>query len=226
MPDFEIVDKGGIDPLVASIGVELKAPGRQAVGIIVDANNDIETRWSAVKNRVSRAGIALGDRDPNGTIARGGGLEPDVGVWIMPDKRSPGELEDFIADMIPKDDSVWPLSRAYIDGIPAESRLFNPKKEKRAKVHAWLAARERPRPMGMADWGGGSGSGTGPLHPTGHLASAAVWTASRPVSSSPGSTSTGRRVGDLKEVVTRAIDWDRRNPIRSKVAWPVNSGCH
>ncbi|MYA11165.1 MAG: hypothetical protein F4087_04440 [Gemmatimonadetes bacterium] len=150
LPDFEIVDKGGIDPLLASIGVELKAPGRQAVGIIVDANDDIEARWSAVKDRVSRAGIALGDRDPNGTVVRGAALEPDVGLWIMPDNRSPGELEDFIADMIPKDDSVWPLSRAYIDGIPAESRLFNPKKEKRAKVHAWLAARERPRPMGLA----------------------------------------------------------------------------
>ena len=68
----------------------------------------------------------------------------------MPDNRSPGELEDFIADMIPGDDSVWPLSQAYIDGIPAESRLFSVKKEQRAKVHAWLAAREEPRPMGLA----------------------------------------------------------------------------
>lgn len=150
VPDFQIKEKGGIDRLLASISVELKAPGRQAVGIIVDANDDIEARWSAVKDRVSRAGIALGDRDPNGTVVRGGPPGPDVGVWIMPDNRSPGELEDFIAEMIPEDDSVWPLSHLYIDGIPAEGRLFSLKKAPRAKVHAWLAARERPRPMGLA----------------------------------------------------------------------------
>ncbi|MCY4572147.1 MAG: hypothetical protein OXF01_05040 [Gemmatimonadetes bacterium] len=150
MPDFRIEDKGGFDRLMASISVELKAPGRRAVGIIVDANDDIEARWSAVKDRVARAGIAVGDRYPVGTVVRGNSLEPDVGVWVMPDNRSPGELEDFIADMIPEDDSVWPLSQAYIDDIPAENRLFSSKKAQRAKVHAWLAARERPRPMGLA----------------------------------------------------------------------------
>lgn len=64
--------------------------------------------------------------------------------------------------MIPEDDSVWPLSQAYIDGIPAKRRLFSPKKEKRAKVHAWLAAREEPRPMGLA-------IGTGDLEVGGDL---------------------------------------------------------
>ena len=147
---FKIREKGGFDQLVASIGVEIKAPGRRAVGIIVDANDDIEARWAAVKNRLSRAGIAVGDRDPSGTVVRSISPEPDVGIWVMPDNRSPGELEDFIAAMIPVDDLVWPLSQAYIDGIPADSRLFRSKKVLRAKVHAWLAARERPRPMGLA----------------------------------------------------------------------------
>lgn len=116
MPDFEIVEKSGIDRLLDSISVELEAPGRRAVGILVDANDDIEARWSAVKDRVSSAGIALGDRDPNGKLVRRGALEPDVGVWIMPDNRSPGELEDFIADMVSEDDSVWPLSRPALWG--------------------------------------------------------------------------------------------------------------
>ena len=150
MPPFEIVDKGGLEELLASIGPELKAPGRRALGIVVDANDDIEARWAAVTDRLGRAGIEVGDRDPGGTVIRGTSSDPDVGVWIMPDNRSPGELEDFIAAMIPRDDSVWPLSRAYVDGIPAESRLFSSRKELRAKVHAWLATRKRPRPMGLA----------------------------------------------------------------------------
>ena len=150
IPTFEIVDAGGLEKLMASIGSELKAPGRQAVGIVVDANDDIEARWAAVKNRLEGAGLAVGERDSAGTVIRGTPPEPDVGVWIMPDNWSAGELEDFIEAMIPASDAVWPLSRAYIDGIPSTDRLFSAEKALRAQVHAWLAARERPRPMGLA----------------------------------------------------------------------------
>ena len=38
---FRIVEKGGLDELMLSIGSELKVPGRRAVGIMVDANDDI-----------------------------------------------------------------------------------------------------------------------------------------------------------------------------------------
>ena len=48
MPDFEIVEKSGIDRLLDSISVELEAPGRRAVGILVDANDDIEARWCPI----------------------------------------------------------------------------------------------------------------------------------------------------------------------------------
>ena len=68
----------------------------------------------------------------------------------MPDNQSPGELEDFIVKMIPNDDPVWPRSTAYITEIPEEDRKFKEGKILRAKVHAWLAAREKPRPMGLA----------------------------------------------------------------------------
>ena len=68
----------------------------------------------------------------------------------MPDNQSPGELEDFVAQMIPGGDPVWPLSQNYIEGIPAGDRKFASGKTLRAKIHAWLAAREDPRQMGLA----------------------------------------------------------------------------
>ena len=68
----------------------------------------------------------------------------------MPDNESRGELEDFVSQMIPNDDYVWPLSQNYIDSIPTAYRKFTPNKTQRAKVHAWLAARENPRLMGEA----------------------------------------------------------------------------
>ena len=52
--------------------------------------------------------------------------------------------------MIPQDDAVWSLSKAYIDSIPKCHRKFKEGKTLRACVHAWLAARKKPRPMGLA----------------------------------------------------------------------------
>ena len=45
---------------------------------------------------------------------------------------------------------MWPLSNRYIEEIPTEDRKFIESKTQRAKLHAWLAAREDPRQMGLA----------------------------------------------------------------------------
>ena len=145
---FCIREKGGRPKLLASIRSEILAEGRIAVGIVVDANNNSQSRWQSIAHKLGTAGITTpAGPDSNGTIIGG---QPRVGIWLMPDNKSPGELEDFIASMIPSEDPVWPLSKDYIDAIPEEHREFKEGKIQRAKVHAWLAAREEPRLMGSA----------------------------------------------------------------------------
>ncbi len=68
----------------------------------------------------------------------------------MPDNESNGELEDFVAQMIPSRDPVWPLSQRYIDGIPQAAQKFTDDKAAKAQLYAWLAARRHPRLMGWA----------------------------------------------------------------------------
>ena len=72
---------------------------------------------------------------------------PRVGVWLMPDSESEGQLENFVAAMIPENDIVWPLAQNYIESIPESHQ---PAPLIKAQVHAWLAARSKPRPMGTA----------------------------------------------------------------------------
>ena len=143
-----ILDKDNIDKVLEAIGPEIKASGRQAVGILVDANDDRAGRWDAIQKRLRGAGISLPQSpSPGGTIIQ---ANPRIGIWLMPDNTSAGELEDFVAKMIPDNDPVWPLSQSYIDGIPPQDRKFIEKKRSRAQVHAWLAARKDPRKMGTA----------------------------------------------------------------------------
>ena len=87
---------------------------------------------------------------------------PRVGVWLMPDNDSPGELEKFVQKMIPDGDPAWSLAREYVRGIPDEARAFPPGKRIRAELHAWLATREEPGFMGSAI-GRGDLKADGPL---------------------------------------------------------------
>ena len=145
---FCIVEKGGVDKLLAAIVLETKVDGRQAVGILLDANTDPAGRWNAVKGRLAQANLPFPERlCSSGTIIES---RPRVGVWLMPDNTSPGELEDFVVQMIPDCDPVWPLSQRYIDGIPTAARKFSEKKKPRSQLYAWLAARDDPRQMGGA----------------------------------------------------------------------------
>ena len=148
MPSFQIIHKGGWDELRKSIRGEVVTEGRTAVGIVADANDSLDGRWQAIVNRLKDAGITAPARPtPCGTIISS---MPRIGIWVVPDNNSEGDLEDFVAGMIPSTDQVWPLSENYIDGIPKEHRKFREGKIVRAKVHAWLAARSRPRQMGTA----------------------------------------------------------------------------
>ena len=145
---FDIVAKGGIDNVLSSIRPEIKAPGRVAVGILVDANNSLNDRWRAVSDRLKCVGIpAPAALPPDGAIID---KALRVGVWAMPDNRSPGALEDFVQKMIPDDDPVWPLAKKFIRGIPEGERKFTSGKTSSAELGAWLATRKTPGPMGTA----------------------------------------------------------------------------
>lgn len=158
---FEISVKEGFAELAKSLPLEIKAPDRETIGIVIDANNNIRQRWQSVTDKLRKGNVTVPEKiDPSGTIIDG---KPRIGIWLMPNNQLSGEIEDFVISMIPENDQVWPLSKEYIGGITEEIRKFKPKKKQRAQLYAWLATREEPR-KGM-----GSGIVTGDLKTNGTL---------------------------------------------------------
>ncbi len=137
--DFYISDKGGVHPLLDSIRSEVNVAKRRALGIVLDADDEISARWEDVVSRLEEAGITgvPDGPEPGGICIEASAQFPRVGIWVMPDNASSGELEDFVSRMIPENDRVWPLSESYIDGIPANDRKFSDNKVQRATVYAW-----------------------------------------------------------------------------------------
>lgn len=141
---FDIRQAGDVGALIGSMPNEVVASERIAVGFVLDADDYPERRWQAVVDRLQRRSIqSPADPGQFGTVIDG---KPRVGVWLMPDNVADGALEEFISTMVPQGDPVWPLAKEYI-GM-AEPYLHT--KRSKAEIHAWLATRKRPLPMGAA----------------------------------------------------------------------------
>ena len=151
---FERLAASGFQGMLGTVPINVNQEGMLAVGFIVDADNAPEEHWRQVANEIAEANsdIRLPQApDPNGTIIPENPAigSPRIGIWVMPDNSAPGELEDFVEQMISTNDPVWPLSQWYIDGIPLP-RKFADDKVTKAEVHAWLAARRVPGLVGLA----------------------------------------------------------------------------
>ena len=150
VPHFSIKVAGTVETLLSTVGAEILAPGRKCVGILIDADDDPRRRWEELVDLLSEEDIRIpGHPNPLGTIvntAEG----PPIGIWVMPDNGSSGELEDFVQKMIPAGDPVWPKSQRYVNQIPVQHQRFRPGKSLRAQMYAWLATREIPGRMGAA----------------------------------------------------------------------------
>ena len=145
------IENGGIDELLKSIDAVIDFQEVRRFAIVIDANEHPNRRWQAVRDRLVKLGADVPTTPvQDGTIIPETDTLPRIGIWVMPDNKHRGELEHFVAAMIPDDDPVWPLAEAYVDGIPTEHREFRPQKETRAKVLSWIATREVPGFMGEA----------------------------------------------------------------------------
>ncbi|MCY4264304.1 MAG: hypothetical protein OXE78_05565, partial [Gammaproteobacteria bacterium] len=114
----------------------------------LDSDEQPNAHWEDVKDQLSQAGVRPpAELNPNGCIFHN---DPTIGVWIMPNNKSVGELENFVLEMVPEDDSIWPVSVEYINNIPEKERKFRAEKTDKAKLHAWLSTRKEPGRMGAA----------------------------------------------------------------------------
>lgn len=144
---------GGVDPLLNSIPVRLKIAHLRALGIVLDADVNLQSRWQAICTRLQQAGYVNFPENPNrtGTIIVQAG-KPKVGVWIMPDNQLPGMLETFVANLIPADDQLLAVAMSTLNDLETQSlQRYALIHHAKALIHTWLAWQELPgQPMGQA----------------------------------------------------------------------------
>lgn len=147
-----IKDKQGIDNLLDTLEVELLASELKQLGVVVDADVDLNARWQSLTAILRNSGYTKIPTSPDteGTII----VEDDrpvVGIWIMPDNSVPGMLENFVKFLVPQNDRLWDRVILCIDSIPEAERLFRTQHLIKAQLHTWLAWQQEPgSPLGLS----------------------------------------------------------------------------
>jgi hypothetical protein len=152
----EVLPHEGDTKLLDAIPVRLKAAGDEAiVGIVMDADTDLDARWQSLRDRLVKLGYAVVPASPvaDGTIVERpeGEFLPRVGIWIMPDNQTRGILEDFLQFLVPTGSKLFGHEKTSVATIPEGERRFSQLAEPKALIHAWLAWQEEPgKAMGTA----------------------------------------------------------------------------
>ncbi|MBX6396421.1 MAG: hypothetical protein IRY98_12100 [Alicyclobacillaceae bacterium] len=150
---FDVEETEGVERLLEDFRVLIKKPSnKERIGIIVDADLDIEARWQSIRTMLLQAGytsVPLKPHSSGTVIADPEG--PLIGIWIMPNNMVPGILEDFVAFLVPQNDPLWPRAEQCLQNLPLCSNRFEDKDWSKARLHTWLAWQKEPgKPIGVA----------------------------------------------------------------------------
>ena len=152
----DVKSHGGVEQLLDSFPVRLKASeDGDIVGVVIDADTDLASRWQALRDRLIRVGYEGVPESPapDGTILDSppGVLLPRVGIWIMPDNQTKGILEDFLRFLVPAGSRLFDHVGSSVATIPEGEVRFGQLAEPKAIIHTWLAWQEEPgKPLGTA----------------------------------------------------------------------------
>lgn len=131
----KILDKGFID-------LTLKSNTIRNIGLIVDANSDVNARFRSLRNgflpwfpeiprELQRSGFIV--EDANGHR---------FGAWIMPNNSDGGTLEDLLIDLVPEQ-KLFKLVDRFVDSISTETRIQD-KNRSKTLLYAWLSVQDPP----------------------------------------------------------------------------------
>ena len=142
---FAVKDVEGKENLLKTFRASLRIRDSEILGLVVDADDDLSACWRSLSNILVSFGYDNVPASPSesGTVITKAEL-PKVGIWIMPDNKLPGMIEDFIRFLVPNKDELWDRAENAVNDIPSAQIRFRPSYRSKAVVHTWLAWQEEP----------------------------------------------------------------------------------
>ena len=148
----EIRAAGGMKEVLDAITAAVPLSTHRSVGFVLDADDRPPDRWRAVCDRLRDFGLdPPAEIPPEGFTCEVAEFRARVGVWLMPDNRQEGALEQFLQDLIDDDDVLLPIAERATQKAADHGATFTENDHRKAVLHAWLAWQREPSlPYGAA----------------------------------------------------------------------------
>jgi len=150
--NFDVIDCDGIDNIFAQLPIRIKQSGIKTIGIMVDADFDIQKRSQKLYDALKKLGYKIDNVVNSEGVILSQDNMPRLGIWIMPDNKVSGMLEDFIEFLIPDNDKLITIAKEVLDKIENEKiNQYQTIHRSKALISTWLSWQEDPgTPMGLA----------------------------------------------------------------------------
>lgn len=103
-----VEDKGGKPGVLSAIPIAVSAGTGKSLGFVIDANDSPQNTWNAVTARLKEVDVQAPKEIPEGGfVGESKYYRARVGVWLMPDNRKTGALENFLRDLINEADPLF-----------------------------------------------------------------------------------------------------------------------
>jgi hypothetical protein len=138
----------GIEALLKALPRRLKQEDVKTLGIVVDADLNLENRWKSVCTRLNQVGYTKLPKSPpiEGYILESPDpFLPRFGAWLMPNNQDIGTTEDFIRLLIPTTDELSSQADRILNELEALKIQRYPAKDRgKAFINTWLAWQKDP----------------------------------------------------------------------------------
>jgi len=150
----EIVQEGSVDEILQPglMALYAKVQDVEAIGVVIDANDDFASRWRRLRERLSEMDPSVPGEMPSEGLVHVMHNGPNVGAWIMPNNRSKGMLETFLTFLVPAESrQLWDHARDSAARAQEHGAPFKAVHQTKAEMHTWLAWQDPPGdPFGLA----------------------------------------------------------------------------
>lgn len=134
---------GGFNEVLKAIGTTVKT--YKYVGVIIDSNGDADARRKQVLDAFQRAGITFPQATGYGTPAAVFSVgDRRYGIWLMPGDGECGQLEDFLASIVPGANALKALADRFVSESRQSGATWKDVDKSRAEICAWLSVQEEP----------------------------------------------------------------------------------
>lgn len=141
---FGFCNCGNDSRVLAKLNALLKADERpKVIGVIIDADNNIDARYQEVKNKVSEFYKKIPLNITNKGLVHSENKLPKLGIWIMPNNQNNGALEEFYLELATE------INTDFIDNLIKQAKSenltsFKPQHRTKAIMHTYFAWQDKP----------------------------------------------------------------------------------